>query len=701
MNYSNYRVSLDIRDTGSQALLKFNKNDTAKNIVFVLTEGGKPYKLTSDCSCFLSVIKPDGTTLVNNCTIDASTGTILYDVTAQTTACVGTFDCQLTVTGSRGAEGAEAPVLFAPIFSMQVKEVVISSINLASTSEFSALVEMINDVKEYEGRLQSLENNAENFSEVMASYNKGELKGETGEKGEKGDTGDPSDLNIRNGGKKGSLVQLPFDTAETPKEPTRDYQTLLGENPPANVDDLFEVDRVFAVREDGTVYAKGEPKNPEDLIRRRDAPPLIDPPEKGNTARVYGVLAISDDYPNGKQTAFEMSPSAVRQGVIPSRTTNGDILVPLTPSADNAAASKAFVNSSVATATSTFRGTFDMTETEFKNLGWQTTASSAKYYVEKNDYAFLYRNSTDGTTVYTRYKWNGTSWGKEYQLNNSGFTAAQWSAINSGISETTLADLRGSIGTSSAALQALIDAEKNRATDAESGLSARITSNATALNNKVNKLNVPTSGTLFYIANSTGDSYVKGSTGNEGKFGVVMRTDNGQIAAPNQLTYAPSDDQLIAKRFADNRYALKGTGGGGAIHIHYAVRASGYGDGWKFNGSFLIPSPTNDDGRYIDVTTRPFDVGADLYPYSVSFRIGIGSVSESSYGSNGIVLTKIFAFTFSDPSLSNAHEELKVDLTSSNSTAFTGDDAPGLLAQRIDDHTTWEDVIIAYYAEWV
>ena len=178
MNFSNYRVSLDIRDTGSQALLKFNQNDTARNIVFVLAEGGKPYKLTSDCSCKLSAVKPDGTKLLNDCTVDAENGTILYDVTAQTTSCVGTFDCQLTIMGKGGA------VISAPIFSIQVKKVVFSSIDLSSSSEFGALVAMYNGFEDYAKKIQGLENNADNFSNVIESYNKGELKGEKGDPGD-------------------------------------------------------------------------------------------------------------------------------------------------------------------------------------------------------------------------------------------------------------------------------------------------------------------------------------------------------------------------------------------------------------------------------------------------------------------------------------------------------------------------------------
>lgn len=258
--------------------------------------------------------------------------------------------------------------------------------------------------------------------------------------------GNRVNLNLRNGEKRGSLVQAPSDAEKAQKEPTREHQVLLGENPPANTDDLLEVGQVFGVRQDGTVYAKGEPKDPEDLIRRCDAPPLIEPEENGGATQIYGVYAKSDSFPNGKQTAFPSSPSVIKKGWIPFRSEYGDLLVPIEPHADNAATSKEFVNSSIATATSTFRGTFDMTEADFKKLAWQTKYSDKSYYVEKNDYAFLYQNFTGGTTVYTRYKWNGTSWSKEYNLNNSGFTAAQWGAINSGITKGEISNLWSGIG---------------------------------------------------------------------------------------------------------------------------------------------------------------------------------------------------------------------------------------------------------------
>ena len=53
-----------------------------------------------------------------------------------------------------------------------------------------------------------------------------------------------------------------------------------------------------------------------------------------------------------------------------------------------------------------------------------------------NDYVFVQIPTADATptqiTKIERYKFDGTNWGFEYELNNSDFTSAQWAAINSG-----------------------------------------------------------------------------------------------------------------------------------------------------------------------------------------------------------------------------------------------------------------------------
>lgn len=97
-----------------------------------------------------------------------------------------------------------------------------------------------------------------------------------------------------------------------------------------------------------------------------------------------------------------------------------------------------FVNSSIATATATFRGTNDTATTEADFLTWANALTKTL-----NDYVFWKTTDSAGNVVFKRYKYgyDGTeagslAWRYEYDLNNSSFTAAQWSAINSGITST-------------------------------------------------------------------------------------------------------------------------------------------------------------------------------------------------------------------------------------------------------------------------
>lgn len=98
-------------------------------------------------------------------------------------------------------------------------------------------------------------------------------------------------------------------------------------------------------------------------------------------------------------------------------------------------ASKDFVNSSIATATATFRGTFNSVE--------ELEAYSGER--DNNDYAFVVtydETETGQIKQYDRYKYTeDEEWVFEYTLNNSSFTAEQWSAINSGITATKVAQI--------------------------------------------------------------------------------------------------------------------------------------------------------------------------------------------------------------------------------------------------------------------
>lgn len=123
--------------------------------------------------------------------------------------------------------------------------------------------------------------------------------------------------------------------------------------------------------------------------------------------------------------------------------------IPSQASTTNQLADKEFVNSSIATNTATFKGTFNIVD----DLGLSRTATHEQVAnaiatkvtdATNNDYSFVaIPNETITTEIdqYDRYKFNGTNWAYEFTLNNSSFTASQWDAINSGISSNEVSQI--------------------------------------------------------------------------------------------------------------------------------------------------------------------------------------------------------------------------------------------------------------------
>lgn len=114
------------------------------------------------------------------------------------------------------------------------------------------------------------------------------------------------------------------------------------------------------------------------------------------------------------------------------------------------AATKDFVNSSIATNTAFFIGTFDSSDL---GLGSNPDVGDVAAKLDElypsatnNDYAFFEYTPTEGAIEYWRFKFvSNSGWEYEYMLNNSSFTEAQWSAINSGITSSTLASINNTI----------------------------------------------------------------------------------------------------------------------------------------------------------------------------------------------------------------------------------------------------------------
>ena len=115
-------------------------------------------------------------------------------------------------------------------------------------------------------------------------------------------------------------------------------------------------------------------------------------------------------------------------------------LIPAAATALNQLADKQYVNDNISTAAATFRGTYNLVS----DLSLTTSATEADIAAalastiataDNNDYCYVEVPTDDATPTEIartdRYKFNGTAWAFEFSLN--GFTAAQWAAIDSGI----------------------------------------------------------------------------------------------------------------------------------------------------------------------------------------------------------------------------------------------------------------------------
>ena len=190
MNYSKYRISLDIHDTNSQAMLNIKKDDTARKIYFSLTDGVRPYQIATGCTAVFRAKKPDGKILYNTC--DITDNIISYTLTNQTSSAVGTVECELTLYGE------DYKQITSPRFTLIVDDVLATDSEAESTNEFTALTKAISETNNLnisaskDGKIATITvTKKDGTPQIVNVYDgaQGE-KGDTGEQGLKGDKGD-------------------------------------------------------------------------------------------------------------------------------------------------------------------------------------------------------------------------------------------------------------------------------------------------------------------------------------------------------------------------------------------------------------------------------------------------------------------------------------------------------------------------------
>ena len=157
----------------------------------------------------------------------------------------------------------------------------------------------------------------------------------------------------------------------------------------------------------------------------------------GDAASDYNTLGKLEDAIQAEATTRSGETEA-----LDGRLDNIEEVIPSAATSSNQLADKSFVNSSISTATAEYQGSYN----SVSDLSLSVSATHSQIATalgteisgaDNNDYCFVQIPTADVTPTdiakVERYKYNGTAWSFEYELNNSGYTDAQWAAINSGI----------------------------------------------------------------------------------------------------------------------------------------------------------------------------------------------------------------------------------------------------------------------------
>lgn len=167
-----YRISLDIHEHGSQAVLKAKKTDTGRMLHITLREGGTPYIIEADCYAVFKATKPDGSILYNACTIERNE--IIYEFTEQTCTAVGRCRCEIALYG------LDDKLITSPRFALLVDGTIYPEGSVESTDEFSALTQLISGTLEATEAATQAARDAGNSSNIaLESANKANLASET------------------------------------------------------------------------------------------------------------------------------------------------------------------------------------------------------------------------------------------------------------------------------------------------------------------------------------------------------------------------------------------------------------------------------------------------------------------------------------------------------------------------------------------
>ena len=212
MNSSVHRITLDVAGAASHSAVTLRQGENAHRLEISFTDNGLPYPISGECYAVLAARKSDGTQLLNACSI--LNDTVIYTLTAQTTAAPGRLECEVRLYGEN------SKLIIAPKFSMFVEDSAIDESGIESSDEFSALNDLLSRaaavsvfrIKGYFESAEELERISSpavgdaygigtespyeiyTWDEVNGEWvNHGTMQGEPGEQGEQGPQGEPGE----------------------------------------------------------------------------------------------------------------------------------------------------------------------------------------------------------------------------------------------------------------------------------------------------------------------------------------------------------------------------------------------------------------------------------------------------------------------------------------------------------------------------
>ena len=268
---------------------------------------------------------------------------------------------------------------------------------------------------------------------------------------------------------------------------------------------------------------------------------------------INGTLSLHKIAKTGTSTDLTDSADLVRQSELSAVSGRVGVLegvVPSSASSSNKLVDTATMESAISTASATFRGTYN--EVSDLNLTTSATASqiatalaSTIATADNNDYCFVEIPTADATPTeirrVDRYKYNGTTWSFEFTVNNSGFTTAQWQAINSGIDSTKV----GQIATNASNISTL---STNKAD--KSATVSNVSYDST--NKKLKQtINGSTTDVVTFGANAFTDTAIPGTTDNVTSGSADALTSGGAYTALAEK----ADDNAVVKLSGDQTIA--------------------------------------------------------------------------------------------------------------------------------------------------